>query len=438
MNALTEGAALAAKPDETVAVNAHAAVAAAQVVEEARQASTEPVWLAATRRVAQVAAQHAASVDREARFPVEAFDAMRREKLLSAMIPAEFGGAGLTLAETARICETLAHGCSSTAMVYAMHQIQVACIVEHGAHVQWQRAFLTRVIEEQLLLASATSEDTIGGSMRTSACAVDLIDGAFHIAKLAPTISYGAHADGILVTARRHAEASASDQVLIVAPKEALSLEKRAGWDSLGMRGTCSESFKLAADGIAEQILPAPFAKISDQTMLPVSHILWAGVWIGIASDAVNRAHQFFRMQARGKPGQLPPSAGRLAETVALLRMMQARLTVALDTAAAAAAEREAASANAACEFDAPLGASMTLASDMNTLKLSISTSALHVVQEALMIVGMAGYKNNTDFSVGRHLRDLFSAPLMISNDRIELNTANLLLAQRTPTMGRI
>ncbi|MGA7816830.1 MAG: acyl-CoA dehydrogenase, partial [Caballeronia sp.] len=88
--------------------------------------------------------------------------------------------------------------------------------------------------------------------------------------------------------------------------------------------------------------------------------------------------------------------------------------------------------------IDAPLGASMTLASDMNTLKLSISTSALQVVQDTLMICGMAGYKNNTDFSVGRHLRDLFSAPLMISNDRIELNTANLLLAQRTPAMGRI
>lgn len=419
MNALTEGATLARPADAL--------------------ASGDAAWLDAARRVAQVAAEHAASVDREARFPVEAFDAMRREKLMSAMIPVEFGGAGLTLAETARICETLAHGCSSTAMVYAMHQIQVACIVEHGTAVEWQRNLLTRVIEEQMLLASATSEDMIGGSMRTSACAVDLVDNAFSIEKLAPTISYGAYSDCILVTARRHSEASASDQVLIVAPKESLTLVKRAGWDSLGMRGTCSESFKLSATGVGEQILAASFAQISDQTMLPVSHILWAGVWIGIASDAVNRAHQFFRMQARGKPGVLPPSAGRLSETVALLRMMQARLTVALDTAAVATAERQAAnSADASCSFDAPLGASMTLASDMNTLKLSISTSALQVVQQALMIVGMAGYKNNTDFSVGRHLRDLFSAPLMISNDRIELNTANLLLAQRTPAMGRI
>ena len=74
----------------------------------------------------------------------------------------------------------------------------------------------------------------------------------------------------------------------------------------------------------------------------------------------------------------------------------------------------------------------------MNMLKLAISQSALQVVQEVLMICGMAGYKNDTPYSVGRHLRDLHSAPLMISNDRIELNTANLLLAQRTAVTGTI
>ncbi|MFS8933889.1 hypothetical protein [Cupriavidus taiwanensis] len=33
---------------------------------------------------------------------------------------------------------------------------------------------------------------------------------------------------------------------------------------------------------------------------------------------------------------------------------------------------------------------------------------------------------------LGRHLRDLLSAPLMINNDRILTNTANLLLADRS------
>ena len=171
-----------------------------------------------------------------------------------------------------------------------------------------------------------------------------------------------------------------------MAPRDSLVLEKRGGWDSLGMRGTCSESFRLIAVGREEQILPVPFAQIADQSMLPVSHTLWASVWIGITADAVNRAHQFFRAQARGKPGALPPSAGRLADAVAQLRMMQARLKVALDAASDASSERIARDARDACDFDTPLGASLSLASDMNTLKLSISSTALQVVQETLRL----------------------------------------------------
>ncbi|MBC8749321.1 MULTISPECIES: acyl-CoA dehydrogenase family protein [Paraburkholderia] len=394
--------------------------------------ATGPEWHAAAHRCAAIAAQHADAVDREARFPVEAFDALKGERLLSAMVPTAYGGAGLSLAEIGTICETLAQGCASTAMIYAMHQIQVACIDSHRGASAWQARLLAQLAEQQWLLASATSEETIGGNMRTSACSVELDGARFRIEKLAPTISYGAHADGILVTARRTADAAASDQLLIVALRADTQLERRGGWDAMGMRGTCSEGFRLVATGLAEQILATPFADIADQTMLPVSHTLWASVWTGIAIDAVNRAKAFFRAQARAKPGTMPPAGLRLAEAVGLLQMMQARLSVALDAARAAHQAR-----NGATPADAPLAAMLGFASDMNTLKTSISATALQVVQQVLMICGMAGYKNGTPYSVGRHLRDLHSAPLMINNDRIAQNIASLLLAQRPAAPGR-
>ncbi|WP_028226656.1 acyl-CoA dehydrogenase family protein [Paraburkholderia ferrariae] len=404
----------------------------AQTEEAAANASSSPAWLAAAQRIAQVAAQHADQVDREARFPVEAFAALKNERLLSVMVPSRFGGAGLSLAQVAAICEALAHGCASTAMIYAMHQIQVACIMEYGAATPWHQHVLVQLVEKQWLLASATSEENIGGSVRTSACAVDVVDGRFSIEKMAPTISYGAHAEGILVTARRTAESPASDQVLIVTLLDDLTLEKRGAWDSMGMRGTCSEGFRLLAQGGAEQILPTPFAEIADQTMLPVSHTLWAAVWTGVAADAVERAKAFVRAQARAKPGVLPPAGMRLAEAMSLLQMMQARLAVALDAAQAAQRARAAGD-----DANAPLSAQLHHASDMNTLKMGISTTALAVVQEVLMICGMAGYKYGTEYSVARHLRDLYSAPLMINNDRIAQNTASLLLAQRPASPGR-
>ena len=43
----------------------------------------------------------------------------------------------------------------------------------------------------------------------------------------------------------------------------------------------------------------------------------------------------------------------------------------------------------------------------------------------------MAGYRNGTEFSIGRHLRDILSAQLMINNDRIASGTGAMLFAQR-------
>jgi len=74
----------------------------------------------------------------------------------------------------------------------------------------------------------------------------------------------------------------------------------------------------------------------------------------------------------------------------------------------------------------------MALAVAMNSLKYDVSESCLKVVHHALVICGMAGYKNGTEYSVGRHLRDIYSAQLMISNDRVVMTTGALLLAQRS------
>jgi len=380
----------------------------------------------AARRVARIAAEHASAVDRDARFPAEAIDALRRERLLSALVPAGFGGAGLTLTDVASICEILAHGCASTAMIYAMHQSQAACVIAHGGESAWQRGFVERMASAQLLLASATSEDTTGGSLRTSGCAVQCSDGRFRIEKVAPTISYGAHADSILVTARRASDAPPSDQVLIVALRDQLALEPLGHWDALGMRGTCSSGFRLVASGDAAQILPAPFGDIANRTMQPVSHTLWAAVWTGIAADALQRASAHFRAQSVARPNAVSPAGSRLVRATELLQMMKARVSAALAAAQAAQAADYGGGATAL-----PLSAQMGFTADMNTLKTGISSAALQVVHEAMLICGISGYRNGGRYSIGRHLRDLYSAPLMINNDRIGQNTASLLLAQR-------
>jgi acyl-CoA dehydrogenase len=71
---------------------------------------------------------------------------------------------------------------------------------------------------------------------------------------------------------------------------------------------------------------------------------------------------------------------------------------------------------------------SMGWALKLNNLKVDASTAAPPIVHQALQVVGVLGYKNNTPFSVGRHYRDLLSASLMISNERINAKSAAMLL----------
>src|SRR5437764_13446 len=59
----------------------------------------------ATRIGAEIAGPASADVDRQARFPHEAFAALREERLLSALVPTELGGAGATLIDVAGVVE---------------------------------------------------------------------------------------------------------------------------------------------------------------------------------------------------------------------------------------------------------------------------------------------------------------------------------------------
>ena len=120
-----------------------------------------------------VAARHAADVDKVGRFPAEAIATMKAERLLGAMVPLDLGGEGASLGDIAEICSIVGQHCSSAGMVYAMHQIQVQSLMQHARSSEWHRVFLRRVADEQLLLASATSETGVGGDLRTSLCAVE-------------------------------------------------------------------------------------------------------------------------------------------------------------------------------------------------------------------------------------------------------------------------
>jgi acyl-CoA dehydrogenase len=230
-------------------------------------------------------------------------------------------------------------------------------------------------------------------------------------------VSYGAHADDLLSTLRRTPDAEPSDQVLVLSRRGQIELEPTGSWDPLGMRGTCSPGYVVRCEFLPEQVLPTPFAKVSVESMVPVSHILWSHLWLGIATDAFDRARSFVRAAAKQKPGQPPPTAMRLSHLMSELSLLRAEVSSGLRGFVEASAEPERESLS-------------TMASQLrfNNLKIATSEQAPRVCQGAMGVCGIMGFKNDTPFSVGRHLRDTMSACLMVANERIHQTNASLLL----------
>lgn len=369
---------------------------------------------------AAVAREYADDVDRNSRFPAEAIEVLKQGRLLSLIIPVELGGEGASTAEVADVCSILGQACASTAMIFAMHQIKTSSLVTHGQGSAWHRGFMREIADKQLLLASATTEGGVGGDMRSSICAIenDSDSDFFRLNKEANVISYGLKADAILITARRNAEAPSSDQLMAVIQKHQYVLEPTLAWDTLGMRGTCSEGFRFTARAPREQILDKPFAEIAAQSMLAMAHLLWSSVWYGIASDAVARARACVRADARRHPGVTPNAARRLTQTVGALQQMKADVLDGLRRYEAAKAD------------EADLS-SVAFAVAMNNLKVTTSTAVADIVRQAMLVTGIAGYRNDGAHTVGRHMRDALSAAVMVNNDRILSNVAKLMPISR-------
>src|SRR5579871_44058 len=277
--------------------------------------------------VAKIAAADAEDVDRNARFPKAAIDAARERKLLGAQIPARFGGFGASIYDITEMCYTLGRGCSSAAMIFAMHQTKVACLVRHGTGSAYHENLMRRVATEQMLLASSTTEGQNGGNIRSSAAAVEHNAAEISLVRNATVISYGAQADGIVTIARRADNAVASDQVLLAITKDDYTLTPSVGWETLGMRGTCSAGFELKVQAPADRIFPESYEKIHAQTMTPVAHLCWSSVWAGIAAAAVERAQRLIRKAARGAGGQMPPGAAHFTAAKMSLAKLRAIIT---------------------------------------------------------------------------------------------------------------
>jgi acyl-CoA dehydrogenase len=369
-------------------------------------------------RVAETVTGPAAyDVDLQARFPTESLAALKEEGVLSALVPVEQGGMGASLTDMSYMIRVLSRACAATGSFVGMHAEQVFVLLKYGTTEPLRRV-VKELVDDQLLIANANSEAGIGGDVMRSNAALTPDGNGWLFDKQALAASYANNSDLILATARRAPDAADTDQVLTLLRTRNLTLEPTTGWDTLGLRGTCSSGMHITGRVTAEDIFPVPFPEIANGGGGQLRHVLMTSVWTGLAEAAMEEAHEAVRAAARKSIGTTPQSAVRLGEIMVTVQAARSMLAQAL---------RDIEAAIVAGTID-DIGLVMSL----RNVKLVTSTAAMSAATAALQICGINGFRRGPDHRLERVIRDACGALIMVSNDRYLQENAQMFPVRRS------
>ena len=269
----------------------------------------------------------AATHDRDNTFPHDDLADLRAAGYLAALVPAELGGSGCTLAEVARLQQRLAEAAPATALAVNMHLVwtgvaKVAAdrgletlrFVQEGAAAGELFAFGISEAGNDLVLFGS---DTIAAPSEDGGYA---FTGTKIFTSLAPAwTQLGLH--GIDTTSP-----DAPRIVFAFVPRD----EESAGrvvvsddWDTLGMRATQSRTTRLEgarapADRVVRRLPPGPSPDPLLFGIFSVFEILLASVYTGIARRAIDVAIETAGARRSKKSGkaytQDPDIRWRIAE----------------------------------------------------------------------------------------------------------------------------
>lgn len=364
--------------------------------------------------VRAVAREHAAETDRTAEFPAEALKALRRSGLLGLLVPAGYGGLGASTAEMLAITQELSRDCMSVGMVFTMHCQQVKAVVDHASD-GLRTALLPRIARGEIYLGSVTTEAGKGGHLLSSEAELTGRATTLHLERTAPVVTGGAHADGFLITMQAPGAASPAEVSLVYAERDQLDIEVLGGWNPLGMRATHSIPLKLTGDIAADQVVGkhGGFREIAVRTFAPLAHLGWASAWLGTADGALERTVRHLRGERERRD---------LRSELLLRRLSRVRQR--LDTVDALVRH-----ACAVLESDATDLTTPPVQLLLNAVKLTASEQCVAAVDELIEVAGLRhGYLKDSPLALERALRDLRSATLNYSNDRLHSADGTLVL----------
>jgi alkylation response protein AidB-like acyl-CoA dehydrogenase len=238
---------------------------------------------------AEIAA-FAAAHDRDGTFVEEGVAALRDVGLLAMGVPAELGGGGGSIRDITAVQRELAHHCGSTALATSMHQHVVAFTAwRYRRDLPGAEATLRRVAEEGILLVST------GGADQTHPRGeATKVDGGYVVSGRKVFCSQSV-AGTVMSTMFAYDDPEQGRRVLNMAvPLASEGVTVLDDWDTLGMRGTASNSIVLNDVFVPDERVLAdrPHGVIDGplQVIFSIAFPIISGVYLGVAEAAFEAA----------------------------------------------------------------------------------------------------------------------------------------------------
>lgn len=189
------------------------------------------------RQVGRLAAPHAAEHDVEATFVAEGYEAVRELGYGCLAVPKALGGRGHGLMGVCRAQAAIGRHCASTSLAIAMHQHAVLTMAWrwHQGDIEVER-ILRQVVDDGLILSAS-------GTLNPAMISVDAMpceDG--YIVTGQRRLCSGSPGSDALVTAANLVVGSQRRPITVAVPLDGDGVEIVDDWDSMGMRGSGSNS----------------------------------------------------------------------------------------------------------------------------------------------------------------------------------------------------
>ncbi|ADG92843.1 acyl-CoA dehydrogenase domain protein [Arcobacter nitrofigilis DSM 7299] len=227
------------------------------------------------------------AVDADAKYPVDSFAAIKKEKLTGLLVPKEYGGMGLNIEDHAQTVLAFASSCATTALCYMMHNVATNCIATHGSE-EMKNELLPKIANGEILLALAYSESGTGTHFYLPEIKVTRTDDGLIMNGRKSFVTSALYADYYLLDSNSP-DGEGLDNWIVPA-SEGVTFQE-SSWNGLGMRGNASMPMVLENVKISEKNRVGEATTAGEQifnTVAPFFILGLSAVYTGVALNASN------------------------------------------------------------------------------------------------------------------------------------------------------